>query len=224
MLRPTAPRSLFAALVATALLAAGCGSDSGTETASLPFEPHAALKAVGGTVRTDKPDFVIDVTARPGDENIRSVAVNLPPVVLIDSTALGDICGKGELSSNECAEHKPVGSSHVLSPAFQGALTGPVYAVSGFGQLPRLIYLLNGPAHVRLEGRVVSKGGRIQAGVDDVPDTPLKTFELRINGGKTGYLILSQNICKGDPVADGKFTSQGGQIFTEKIPLTAECS
>jgi hypothetical protein len=63
----------------------------------------------------------------------------------------------------------------------------------------------------------------MQAGVDDIPDTPLKSFELRIDGGKPGYLVLSRNICGAKAVADGTFTSHEGQTYRQKIPLEADC-
>jgi hypothetical protein len=215
--------SLGVALVSAALFA-GCGGggDSESTAASTPFAPHATLAAVGGTQRTDKPEIVMRVLARPGDANIRSVAVDLPPVVLVDTGAI-DICAKSELESDECAGHSPLGKARVLSPAFEGALTGPVYVVSGSGRLPGLVYLLSGPSSVTLRGKVISKDGRIQAGVDDVPNTPLESFELTIDGGKSGYLVLSTNICQGEPVADGVFTSQDGQTHEQKVPLEAEC-
>ena len=222
MLRRTAIVSLLGAALCVALLA-GCGGDSGTTASTQPFEPHATLEAIGGTVRTDKPRLVMRVEARPGDENIRSVAVNLPPVVLVDTTAVGKICSESELESDDCAGSHRLGSARVISPAYDGALSGPVYLVSGSGTLPGLAYLLSGPADLLLRGRVVSKGGRIQAGVDDVPDTPLKSFELTIDGGKSGYLVLSRNICGAEAFADGTFTSQEGQTYRQRIPLEADC-
>jgi hypothetical protein len=163
------------------------------------------------------------VTTRPGEENIRSVALNLPPVVLVDTTAIGKICSESELESRGCAGRNRLGHARAVSPAYDEPLSGPVYIVSGSGRLPGLVYLLGGPADVQLRGRVVSKGGRMQAGVDDVPDTPLRTFELTIDGGRSGYLVLSRDICAAQAVADGTFTSQEGQIHRQKIPLEADC-
>jgi hypothetical protein len=221
--RAAAAGAVLAALAA--LVVGGCGSDdsSDTEGSSAPFRPRATLEAVGGTSRTDKPELVLRVTTRPGDANIRSVAVNLPPVVLVDTTAVGRICSEKELESNGCADSNRLGFARAVSPAYDAPLTGPVYVVSGSGQLPGLAYLLSGPADVRLRGRVVSKGGRMQAGVDDVPDTPLKSFELRIEGGREGYLVLSRNICGAQAVADGTFTSHDDQTHRQKIPLDANC-
>jgi hypothetical protein len=209
--------------LATALVVAGCGGDSDSTTSSEPFAPQATLRAIGGTERTDKPELVMRVVTRPGDVNIRSVAVELPPVVLVDTKALGGVCAESKLNSDGCAGHHRVGFARALSPAYDGALSGPVYAVSGSGGLPRLAYVLSGPADILLYGRVISKGGRMQAGIEDVPDTPLSSFELTIDGGKPGYLVLSQDICKTDAVADGTFTSQDGEVHREKIPLVAEC-
>jgi len=174
-------------------------------------------------MRTDKPQFVFRVVVRPGDANIRSAAVNLPPVVLIDPTALGDICPRRDLEADDCAGHRRLGTARVRSPAYAGGLEGPVYPVSGFGGLPRLAYLLDGPADILLEGRIVSRGGRIQAGVEDVPNVRFDSFELRIEGGGPGYLVLSRDICAASPTADARFRSQDGQVSSQRIPLLADC-
>ncbi|HEX6230019.1 MAG TPA: hypothetical protein VFZ41_11225 [Solirubrobacterales bacterium] len=213
----------FAALAA-AIVVAGCGGDSEETAPSEPFEPQGTLRAVGGTTRGEKPAFVFRVDARPGDTNIRSAEVILPPVVLVDVAAIGRLCSRRELRSKRCEGRQRFGFARAVSPAYRAPLSGPVYAVSGFGRLPHLAYVLGGPANLLLEGRVVSEGGRIGAGVDDVPDTPLEIFELRIDGGKRAYLVLSRNICAGEAAAaDATFTSHEGQVVERKIPLMADC-
>ncbi len=211
-------------IVAASFLVAGCGGNSEENgDAGKPFEPKASLTAIGGTVRTDKPELVMRVEARPGDVNIRSAAVTLPTAFMVDQTALGDLCSKRELEATDCSGRKRMGTARVVSPAYDEALTGPVYAVSGFGGLPRLAYVLGGPAKILLRGRIVVRRLRIEAGVDDVPDVPLKTFELRIDGGAPGYLILSRDICRTETTADASFTSQDGEAFKQRIPLVADC-
>ena len=211
------------AALAVAILIAGCGGGSKSSAPEKPFEPQASLRAIGGTVRTDKPQFVMRVKARPGDANIRSAAVTLPSAVFVDQAAIGHLCSRRELKADYCAGHKRMGVARVLSPAYDGALKGPVYAVSGFGGLPRLVYVLGGPAKVLLRGRIVATNARIQAGVDNVPDTPLKTFEFRIDGGKPGYLVLSRNICRTKTTADASFASQEGETYGQRIPIEANC-
>jgi hypothetical protein len=217
-------RRLSPAVVAVAaLLIAGCGDDSGGEPADKPFEPQASLTAIGGTARTDKPEVVLLVEARPGDANIRAAAVTLPAAFIVDQAALGNLCSERELEDKRCAGRKRMGVARVVSPIYSEALTGPVYTVSGSGGLPRLAYVLGGPAEILLRGRIVVRGTRIEAGVDDVPDTPVKEFELRIDGGAPGYLVLSRDICQADAVADARFKSQDGTTFEQQIPLTADC-
>lgn len=210
------------------LLLGGCGgggSDTGEAgtSARAPFSPRASLRAIGGTQRTDKPELVMLVQARPGDDNIRAATIKLPPVLLVDQAALGNLCSERGLAEEDCAGRKRMGVARVLSPAYDEPLSGPVYAVTGSGGLPRLAYVLSGPADVLLRGRIVSRGARIQAGVENAPDTPLRTFEFKIDGGKPGYLVLSRDICKGRPMADASFTSQSGESFHQRIPLRADC-
>lgn len=217
--------SIRVALVAFAasILVAGCGDDSEDGETNRPFEPRASLTAIGGTERTDKPELVMRVEARPGDANIRSAAVTLPSGVLVDQAGVGVLCSEKELKADECAGRDRMGVARVVSPAYAGPLRGPVYAVSGSGGLPRLAYVLDGPAQVLLRGRIATEGARLQAGIEDVPDTPLKTFELRIEGGVGGYLILGRDICRTEPTADASFTSQEGTAFERRIPVQANC-
>jgi hypothetical protein len=216
----------FLAIAIACLPVAGCGGgddDDGGDRASKPFEPRMSLTAVGGTTRTDKPEVVMRVEARPGDANIRSANVTFPAALLVDQAALGNLCSERELAADACAGRKRMGVARVVSPVYDRALTGPAYAVSGSGGLPRLAYVLGGPAEILLRGRIEIVGSRIQAGVDDVPDTPLRTFELRIDGGRTGYLVLSQDICRNETMANASFASHDGEAFEQPIPLVADC-
>jgi hypothetical protein len=225
VINPLRPVAVIAAIACVAPIA-GCGGGSGStgEESEPAFAPRASLRAVGGTTRTSKPEFVLRVEPRPGEPSLKSVAVELPPVVLVDPTSFGRFCSERELAADECAGRPRLGFARVASPAYGAPLKGTVYPVTGSGGLPRLAYLLKGPANILLRGRVVSKGGTITAGVDDVPDIPFDEFVLRVDGGKDGFLVLSRDICNGSPTATGTFTSQDGQVSTEKIPLDADCS
>lgn len=214
---------LLLIVVATTVFTAGCGGDSGDETSAEPFKPRASIAAVGGTARTDKPELVTRVEARPGEAGIRSAAVTLPPAFLVDQTQIRNLCSESELKADECAGRKAMGSARVVSPVFEEALKGPVYAVSGSGGLPRLAYVLGGPAEFLLRGRIVVRGARIEATLDDAPNTPLEIFELTIDGGEPGYLILSRDICRNEATADVSFTSQSGETSKQQIPLAADC-
>jgi hypothetical protein len=206
-----------------AALLGGCGGGSGSTSTEAPFSPRAALTVIGGTTRTSKPDIVLKVLTRPGDANIRSAKVELPPVALVDAEAIRRLCARSELESKNCAGRQSLGTSTVVSPSFGKPLHGPVYVVSSPAGKFDLAYVLGGPTDLLLEGKVQSEGGRIGAGIENVPDTPIESFELKIAGGPSGYLVLDRDICHGKPTATVTYSSQEGQTDEEKVPLTAEC-
>jgi hypothetical protein len=218
--------SLLSAATVAAMLAAGCGGDGEGDEAgeqAKPFEPQATLTAIGDTKRTAKPELVLRVEARPGDANIRSANLTLPAAFIVDAEALSRLCSERELEVKRCAGRQPMGSARVVSPAYPKPLSGPVYAVTGSGGLPRLAFVLRGPVELLLRGRISVRGVRIQASVEDVPDTPLESFELRLSGGPNGYLVLSRDICGAPVSGDVSFVSQEDETFDRRLPLQADC-
>jgi len=179
---------------------------------------------VGGTARADKPQLEVRVAPRSGDAGIRAAAIAFPTAVFVDQTALGNLCSESELEDDRCAGRQRMGTARAVSPAYDAPLTGPVYAVSGSGGLPRPAYVLSGGgAEVLLRGRIDVIGRRIEASVEDVPEIPLDAFELTLDGGKTGYLVLSRDICRFPAVAAVRLTSQEGEILTRRAPIEADC-
>lgn len=217
-------RAGAAALLVAALPIVGCGGSGSEESRAEPFAPGVSIEAVGGTARTDKPRFVVRVKPRPRDPNIRSAAIAFPHAVLADQTALGNLCSERELRDDRCAGRQRMGTARAVSPAYGVPLTGPVYAVSGSGGLPRPAYVLSGGgAELLLRGRIDVIGQRIQASVEDVPNLRLETFQLTLDGGKPGYLVLSRDICRTPAVAAATFTSQSGENDAQRVPIQAEC-
>lgn len=217
----TRRRNYLAGVLAAAFLLAGCGGDSEEEA---EFEPRVSIEAIGGTERTDKPELVIRVTPGPGEARIRSAAITLPSAVLADQAALGNLCSESELEDDRCAGRQRMGTARAVSPAYDAPLTGPVYAVSGSGGLPRPAYVLSGGgAELLLRGRIEVVGQRIQATVEDVPDIPLDAFRLTLDGGEPGYLVLSRDICANPAVADVRLTSQDDESVERRVPIEADC-
>lgn len=218
------PRIYAAALVAAALSVLGCGGDSSSEEPAGAFAPRVSIEAVGGTERTDKPELAIRVAPRPGESGIRSAAITLPNAVLADQAALGNLCSESELEDERCAGRQRMGTARAVSPAYGAPLAGPVYAVSGSGGLPRPAYVLSGGgAELLLRGDINVVGQRIQATVEDVPDIPLRSFRLTLDGGKAGYLVLSRDICATPAFADVTLTSQDDGSVERRVPIAAEC-
>jgi len=167
---------------------------------------------------------VIRVAPRPGDANFRSAAITLPTAILADQAALGNLCTEGALEDDRCAGRQRMGTARAVSPAYDAPLSGPVYAVTGSGGLPRTAYVLSGGgAELLLRGDINVVGQRIQATVEDVPDIPLDAFRLTLAGGKPGYLVLSRDICRRPAVAAVTVASQNGETVERRVPIEAGC-
>ena len=145
--------------------------------------------ARASTHRGGNPALQFDLNTRPGDANIKSISVTLPSAFEIDQRHLSNLCTEKELATTECAGRQQIGVASTKTPLLDQPLSGPVYAVSGGGGLPRLAFLLNGQVDLvpRAETKTVN-GGRLYTTVPVVPDAPVGHFRLTVFGGKQGYL------------------------------------
>jgi hypothetical protein len=194
---------------------------------ALGFKPKMTMKQLGGrksTRRATNPRLQFDLRTRPGDANIKSLSVTLSSAFEIDQRHLGNICAEKELAEKQCAGRTPIGKATTTTPLLDQPLSGPVYAVSGSGGLPRLAFILNGQVNlVPRADTVTANGGRLQTTVPVVPDAPIGHFALTVFGGKTGYLINTRDICVHTPVTQVAYLAQNGMIRKEAIKVRASC-
>ena len=121
---------------------------------TLPFKPSMKIKQLGGkkvTQRSGDPGLQFDLRTRSGDANIKSVAVTLPKAFAIDQRHLGNICSKAQLASERCAGRQAIGTATTTTPLLDAPLSGPAYAVSGFGKLPHVVFILDGQVTIMPE-------------------------------------------------------------------------
>jgi hypothetical protein len=98
-----------------------------------------------------------------------------------------------------------------------------VYLRSSDNQLPDLVADLRGQVHVVLDGRIDSVRGGVRTTFASVPDAPVSSFVLTMQGGKKGLLENSTNICRGQHRADARFTGQNGKEHDFHPSLQASC-
>ena len=149
---------------------------------TLPFAPKMSITQLGGHKATDRskdPSLAIELNTRAGDANIKSIAVTLPKAFEIDQRHLGNICDRAELASDQCAGRQPIGEAITETPLLEKPLKGPVYAVSGFGVLPHLAFILGGQVTLMPEAESSSvQNGRLKTVVPVVPDAPIGHYPL----------------------------------------------
>ncbi len=153
---------------------------------TLPFAPRMSITQLGGrksTARSKDPSLAIELNTRPGDANIKSLSVTLPKAFEIDQRHLGNICDRSELASDQCAGRQPIGEAMTETPLLEKPLKGPVYAVSGFGVLPHLAFILGGQVTLDPRGGILLGPRRSlkdrRPGGSRCPDRALPLHPLR---------------------------------------------
>jgi len=195
--------------------------------ATLPFKPSMTVRQLGGKKRTSRaanPALQLDLRTRHGDANIKSISVTLSSAFEIDQRHLGNICSEKELAATECAGRTAIGKATTTTPLLDQPLSGPVYAVSGSGGLPRLAFILNG--QVKIVPRAdteTATGGRLKTTAPVVPDAPIGHFRLNVFGGKRGYLVNTRGICRDQPIVRVSYIGQNGKTRAEKLRVKTAC-
>ena len=107
-----------------------------------------------------------------------------------------------------CKANTMVGTATATTPLLAKPLSGKVYLVQGIrisqGQqiktLPTLLIPLRGQIALDLRAKTsVNGGGALVNTFANVPDVPVSSFKLNINGGPKGLLVITgrgKSICK----------------------------
>jgi len=106
--------------------------------------------------------------------------------------------------------------------------TGPVYLRSSDHALPDLVAALRGPdsqpIEVELAGRVDSVHGGIRNSFELVPDAPVSSFTLEMQGGSKGLIVNSRNLCGGTQRANVSFGAQNGAVRDLRPVVRNDCT
>ena len=98
-------------------------------------------------------------------------------------------CTRVQFAANLCPSGSLLGFAKAETPLLEKPLQGPVYAVSGFGVLPHLAFILNGQVTLMPEAESSSvKNGHLKTVVPVIPDATIGHFRFTLFGGKQGYL------------------------------------
>jgi hypothetical protein len=193
----------------------------------LGFRPKLDLRLFGGTKRGSHPRLQATLTARPGDANIAGASVALPHSEFLDQSHIRTVCTRVQFAAEACPPGAIYGEAEAITPLLDNPLSGLVYLRSSDNPLPDLVVALKGPdsqpIEVVLAGRIDSIHGGIRNTFDVVPDVPVTSFTLKMQGGKKGLLVNSRNICKPVNRATVKFSAQNGRESTLRPKLQNSC-
>jgi hypothetical protein len=194
--------------------------------ATLPFEPKMTIAQLGGhksTRRAKDPSLRFDLKTREGDANIRSIAVTLPNALEIDQNHLGNLCSRSELEADHCAGRQPIGTVSDVTPLLEAPLQGSAYAVSGYGGLPHVAFILAGQVMVAPQGESVQTKSGLRTEVPTVPDVPIGHFQLTLFGGRQGYLSNTRDLCQAPAVTKVQYSAQNGKKTAQRVAVGTAC-
>jgi hypothetical protein len=79
------------------------------------------------------------------------------------------------------------------------------------------------PVAVDLDRRIDSVHGGIRSTFEVVPDAPVESFTLSMQGRRKGLIVNSTNLCVGAHRATAIFRAQNGRAATLHPALRASC-
>ncbi|HEX6458325.1 MAG TPA: hypothetical protein VF032_05350 [Thermoleophilaceae bacterium] len=189
----------------------------------LPFAPQltASMGAPGATARNSHVPFVATITQAAGESAQLSAAVTLPASLSSGVSAVPTLCTADQLAAAACPDAARLGTATISSPLLPDAIQGPVFAVLRPGQLPGVGVEFGGVLPFVLSGNSGLAGGRLQNVFTGLPDVPLMSFSLAIDGGAHGLLVATRDLCTGPaPTVSGAFTGQSGATSSATAPVT----
>ncbi len=198
---------------------------------ALAFKPKLALRLTGGTKRSQNPALHATLTAKPGEANIASTSVTLPPTELLDNAHIKNPCtrvvfAQGSAPGERCPPGSVIGFAKAETPLLEKPLEGPVYlrsAPENKSGLPDVVAALNGQIDITLDGKISTVHGGLRTTFGMVPDAPVTKFTLNLDGGRKGLLENSPNLCRAPQSTPIQITGQNGKSQEANPLLKASC-
>ena len=207
----------------------------------LRFAPKLAIKLtnskemkVGG-----HPGFEALVTQTPGESGLKNLTVTLPLSLALDpNNAESDsLCEYTDGLKDQCPAKSVIGTMTAVSPLLKAPLSGKVYFVKGvrtdpksgrqIRTLPTLLIELRGEVNINLRGtNSVPDNQHLTSTFPTIPDAPISSALLKLNGGKKGILVVTDghdDLCYTPQKPFLAAAAQSGKRLDVSTTLTAQC-
>jgi len=163
--------------------------------ARLGFKPRLDLSLSGGTRRGQNPALKAVFRPRPGDANLRDLALSFPRSEFVDNANFRTICTRVQFAADNCPKASIYGHVTAFTPLLDEPLSGPVYLRSSNHLLPDAVLLLHGIVDAEVAVRIDSFKGRLRATVLSAPDVPVSKAIVQMQGANKGLFVNSTNLC-----------------------------
>ncbi len=210
---------------------------------ALGFSPSLkiSLTGKGKTVSGDHPTLTAKLGEPAGQANISSAKVTLPLSLALDPKNSNRVCPYATALAVHggavgCNPNTIVGTASASTPLLSEPLTGNVYLVQGIrfnarGQairtLPTLLIPLRGQFALDLRASTATnKSNALVSTFSNVPDVPVSQFDLNINGGPKGLLVITgrkENICNSSQKSSSVLDAHSGKQTSTSSTVATPC-
>jgi hypothetical protein len=192
---------------------------------ALGFKPDVSLKLKGGTRRGKHPALRVVVKPRPGDANIASASVALPRSLFLEQGHIQQICTRPQFQERRCPPSSVYGHVKAYTPLLEEPMEGEAILRSSDHTLPDLVFVLSGHGiEVDLAGTIDSVKGGLRGTFPALPDAPVTKFELSLESGKHGLLVVSsKNLCKEAQLANSRFMGHANKGSVTHPQIALKC-
>jgi hypothetical protein len=197
---------------------------------ALGFRPKFAVALDQRGRRADNPELSFVVKVPKGQANLQRLKVEFPHVLKFHNAGLKEICARAAAAEDRCRRKSQVGTAVANSPLLGEPLRGPVYVVQPKGGgFPDLWSNVEGMGvKLQLKSESSGKHGNLVTEMVDIPDLPLTSFTMRVNGGgKRGALFsIGKGLCarRGALATPVELEGHSGAARTTKVQMKAGCS
>lgn len=200
----------------------------------LRLQPRLGLQWVGKTqMRKGKhPGLKAQLGDMLGQSNLKNVKVTLPLTAALDPKNAKALCEPSAAAARNCPADSRVGWASASTPALHERVQGPVYFVRGvrfsdtgreIATLPKLWVPLSGQGvtvDLWADSDVDSKK-RLVSTFMNIPDVPVRDFELSLDGGKYGILEATNDVCGASKTTTIEYTGHNGGVTKQRVAFTA---
>jgi hypothetical protein len=198
---------------------------------ALGFRPKFSMALSQKGKHDPDPKLSFAVTMTKGQTNLKRFKVKFPHVLKFHNAGIDEICARGDALEGRCGSASRVGTAVAVSALLREPLRGPVYLVQPKGGgFPDLWSVVEGAGvKLGLKSESSGKASNLVTEVLEIPDLPLSSFTMRINGrGQKGALFsIGGDSCAAsarDLATPVQFEGQDGAYRTTNARLKTRCS
>ena len=207
----------------------------------LPFAPKLQLKLTGAKEAKvgGHPGIEALVTQQPEESGIKAVTVTLPLSLALDpdNAESDSLCEYLDGLRNQCPAKSVIGTVTAISPLLKTPINGKVYFVKGvrtdpksgrqIRTLPTLLIELRGEVNVNLRAtNSVPDNKHLTSTFPMIPDAPISSFSMKLNGGKKGILVITDghsDICSAAQKPFFAALGHSGKRLDTATTMAVEC-